>query len=69
MKLGPSCIGARATVGNYSTTLYDTKIGEDAALGALSILMKGEELPERTAWEGSPARTVCDLIVPQSIAA
>jgi len=73
MKLSRSDIGARATIGAYSTTLYDTRIGEDAALGALSILMKGEELPPGTTWEGSPARPapVDDpgVIAPEPIAA
>ncbi len=56
MKLGRSDIGARTAMGTYSTTLYDTRIGDDASLGDLSIVMKGEELPAGTAWEGSPAR-------------
>lgn len=73
MKLGRSDIGAGTTIGTYSTTLYDTRIGDDASLGDLSILMKGEELPCGTAWEGSPARVATEkdprLISRESIAA
>jgi hypothetical protein len=36
--------------------LYDTRLEEGAALGDLSLLMKGETLPAWTSWEGIPAR-------------
>jgi hypothetical protein len=29
---------------------------DDAQLGDLSVLMKGETLPTGTSWEGSPAK-------------
>ncbi len=49
-------IGADATVGGCSVVLYDAAIGDGGCLDALSLLMKGETLPEGTAWAGIPAR-------------
>jgi len=46
----------RATIGSYAIVLYDAEIGEDAQLGDLSVVMKGEALPPGTSWEGLPAR-------------
>lgn len=56
MKVGPVRIGNRATIGSHAVVLYDAEIGEDAQLGDMSVVMKGEFLPPRTSWEGSPAR-------------
>ena len=56
MKGGPVTIGARATIGSIAIVLYDASVGEDASLGDLSVVMKGETLPPGTSWEGSPAR-------------
>ena len=56
MKVSGLKIGARATVGSLAIVLYDAVIEDDAQLGDLSVLMKGETLPAGTSWEGSPAR-------------
>ena len=56
MKVSGVDIGARATVGSLAIVLYDAVIEDDAQLGDLSVLMKGERLPAGTSWEGSPAR-------------
>jgi non-ribosomal peptide synthetase-like protein len=56
MKMDDIRIGARAKVGAGSLVLYGTRMEEGAALGDLSLLMKGEVLPARTEWEGIPAR-------------
>ena len=56
MKVSSLKIGDRATVGSMSIVLYDSVIEDDAQLGDLSVLMKGETLPPGTSWEGSPAR-------------
>jgi carbonic anhydrase/acetyltransferase-like protein (isoleucine patch superfamily) len=56
MKLGPVAIGARSTIGSGSIVLYGASVGADAKVGDLSIIMKGEVVPCRTSWEGSPAR-------------
>jgi non-ribosomal peptide synthetase-like protein len=58
MKIGLVDIGARVTVGTRSTILYDTRVGDNARLGPLTLVAKGEHLPEGTRWEGSPARPV-----------
>ncbi|MBS1629995.1 MAG: amino acid adenylation domain-containing protein [Bacteroidetes bacterium] len=57
MKIGPVKIGARSTVGTRSIILYDSEIGERVLLGPLSLVMKGERLPEETSWTGSPVRS------------
>lgn len=56
MKVSTVSIGKRATVGTRTVVLYDSIMEQDAQLGDLSVLMKGEVLPTGTAWEGSPAR-------------
>ena len=58
MKIGRVVIGARVTVGARSTILYDTRVGDDARLGPLTLVAKGERLPPATAWTGSPAAPV-----------
>jgi len=55
MKIGKVEIGACVTVGTRSTILYDTQVGGGARLGPLTLVAKGERLPPRTRWEGSPA--------------
>jgi non-ribosomal peptide synthetase-like protein len=55
MKIGAVEIGARVTVGSRSTILYDSKVGDDVCLGPLTLVAKGEQLPPKTRWEGSPA--------------
>jgi non-ribosomal peptide synthetase-like protein len=56
MKMSTIDIGASCKVGAGSLVLYDTRLEEGAALGDLSLLMKGETLPAWTSWEGIPAR-------------
>ena len=56
MKVSGVRVGDRATIGSYAIVLYDAEIGEDAQLGDLSVVMKGEALPPGTSWEGLPAR-------------
>ena len=56
MKVSAVVIGNRVTIGSHAVVLYDAEIGDDAQLGDLSVVMKGEFLPPRTSWEGSPAR-------------
>jgi acetyltransferase-like isoleucine patch superfamily enzyme len=56
MKMSNINIGPRARVGAGSLVLYDTVLGEGAALGDLSLLMKGETLPAHSRWEGIPAQ-------------
>jgi non-ribosomal peptide synthetase-like protein len=56
MKMGRVRLGRRSTVGAMSTVLYDTELGDGATLGDLSLMMKGESLPEETRWLGIPVR-------------
>ena len=56
MKIGRIQIGNRVTLGTRSTVLYDTVLGEQVQVGPLSLIMKGESLPARSSWTGSPAR-------------
>jgi non-ribosomal peptide synthetase-like protein len=55
MKMSGIDIAPRCKVGAGSLVLYDTRLEEGAALGDLSLLMKGETLPSWTSWQGIPA--------------
>jgi non-ribosomal peptide synthetase-like protein len=57
MKMGTVRIGRRCAVGTMSTVLYDTEMKDGAALGDLSLLMKGETLPAGTRWHGIPSKS------------
>ncbi len=57
MKIGPVRIGARSSIGARSVVLYDSKVGEDTKLEALSLVMKGESLPPESHWGGSPLKS------------
>jgi non-ribosomal peptide synthetase-like protein len=50
--------GAGCEIGEQSIVLYDTEIHDDARVGPLSLVMKGETLPAGTAWVGSPLSAV-----------
>ncbi|GBF27497.1 linear gramicidin synthase subunit D [bacterium MnTg02] len=54
MKSSTLYIGDRCTVGNMSVVLYDTRMEEGAVLGPLSLLMKGEIMPQGSRWHGIP---------------
>ena len=56
MKIGEISIGARTSVGAASTILYDSSVGDDARLGPLTLVTKGESIPASSYWTGSPAR-------------
>lgn len=58
MKTGTIHVGEGAVIGAGSTVLYDTQIGEDAYLGPLTLVMKGEAIPPRSGFGGSPARPI-----------
>ncbi|MEN8774467.1 MAG: Pls/PosA family non-ribosomal peptide synthetase [Akkermansiaceae bacterium] len=49
LKIGDSC-----SVGNMAVVLYDTEMKDGAELAPLSLLMKGETVPEKTRWCGIP---------------
>ncbi len=51
-------IGAGCTLGVNAWVHYSVKMGEGAQLAADAFLMKGEEVPPNTRWEGNPASQV-----------
>lgn len=51
-------INSRCSIGHASNVLYHTEMGEHSTLGNLSLLMKGEKLPENSSWSGCPAQTI-----------
>ena len=55
MKVDHVIIGSRVTMGARCTVLYSATVGDDVKLGPLTLVMKGESLPQRTHWEGAPA--------------
>jgi len=63
MKVGPIKVGSRCSVGNYSVILCDSELKQDAHVGHLSLVMKGETIPSNTLWRGSPAQAVEDTRV------
>lgn len=56
MKIGRIEIGRGVSIGALTTVLYDTRIGDYAELGVLTIVMKGEAIPPHTRWAGAPAQ-------------
>jgi non-ribosomal peptide synthetase-like protein len=55
MKVGRIAVGNGVTVGAGSTVLYDTRVSDYARLGPLTVVMKGEQIPASSAWDGAPA--------------
>jgi non-ribosomal peptide synthetase-like protein len=55
MRIGRVTIGEGATLGVRTTVLYDASVGAHCRLGPLTLVAKGEHLPEATRWTGSPA--------------
>lgn len=55
MKMSTVNIGPGASIGTRTVVLYDTVVGADVRLGALSLVMKGERLTSGTNWQGLPA--------------
>ncbi|MGW4488541.1 Pls/PosA family non-ribosomal peptide synthetase [Amycolatopsis sp. NPDC004368] len=51
-------VGARSTVGVGAWVHYGATMGEGSVLAADSFLMKGEDMPPHTRWEGNPAREI-----------
>jgi non-ribosomal peptide synthetase-like protein len=56
MKIGPIRIGCRTTIGSGTIVLYDSEIGDDTRIEALSLVMKGERLAPGADWTGSPVK-------------
>lgn len=58
MKVGKIKIGKRTSIGARSIVLYDTEIGDDVKMEPLSLVMKGEKIPNKTSWGGSPVKSI-----------
>ncbi len=56
MKVGAIKIGARSSIGAGTIILYDSEVGDDTKIEALSLVMKGERLSPGTDWTGSPVK-------------
>ncbi|GAA1877660.1 Pls/PosA family non-ribosomal peptide synthetase [Streptantibioticus ferralitis] len=56
MKMSNVRVGKASSVGPRSVVLYDAEVGDGTSLDALSLVMKGERLPDQTRWRGIPAR-------------
>lgn len=56
MKVGPVKIGKRCSIGARTIILYDSEIGDNVNVDALSLVMKGENLQSDSNWGGSPVK-------------
>lgn len=56
MKVGAVKIGARSSIGAGTIILYDSELGDDTNIEALSLVMKGERLAPGSDWTGSPVK-------------
>ena len=66
MKVGRIKVGNDVTIGAGSIVLYDTNVGDGAQIGPLTLVMKGEALPPRSSWVGSPAQPMRRTVVAPS---
>lgn len=64
MKVGRVELGRGVCVAAGATVLYDTHIGDYARLRPLTVVMKGENIPASTEWEGAPAAPVAQVAQP-----
>ena len=55
MKIDDVDIGRKVYMGPRSAVLYSAKVGDNARLGPLTLVMKGEHIPAASSWTGSPA--------------
>ncbi|MDR0792057.1 MAG: amino acid adenylation domain-containing protein [Chitinophagaceae bacterium] len=56
MKVGHVAIGSECSIGARSIILYDSVIGNNNKIQPLSLIMKGETLPDNQEWAGSPIK-------------
>jgi non-ribosomal peptide synthetase-like protein len=55
MKIDHVEIGSKVYMGPRSAVLYSARVGDNARLGALTLVMKGEHIPAASSWAGCPA--------------
>jgi len=58
MKASSLQIKKNCTIGNMAIVLYDSVIDTNTTLKPLSLVMKGENLPSNSKWEGIPCQIV-----------
>ena len=58
MKMSHLHIGNDCSVGPMAVVLYDSVMENGSSIDALSLVMKGEVIPQNTSWAGSPAKFV-----------
>ncbi|MEN9436529.1 MAG: hypothetical protein RIR09_1184 [Pseudomonadota bacterium] len=58
MKIDHVHIGSKVYMGPRSSVLYGAVVADNAKLGALTLVMKGEFIPPATSWRGCPAAPV-----------
>lgn len=55
MKIDHVRIGSRVTMSPRCSVLYSAEVGDNARLGPLTLVMKGESIPANSHWHGCPA--------------
>jgi non-ribosomal peptide synthetase-like protein len=60
MKADALEIGDYCSLGNMSVILYGARMERGAKLGPMSLLMKGESLPQSSRWHGIPTEQIED---------
>ena len=58
MKMERVRLDDRCQLGTAAVVLYDSLLAADVSLHPMSLVMKGEQVPAATAWEGIPASRV-----------
>lgn len=56
MGVGPVVVGPGASVGAHSVILPGATVGAHASVGPASLVMRGDQLPAGTHWQGNPVR-------------
>ncbi len=54
LRIGPTELQAGATLGPTAAVLPDTMIGVGTSVAGHSVVLRGEELPSGTRWQGAP---------------
>ncbi len=58
MKMERIRLDNNCQMGSAAVVLYDSLLADDVLIHPLSLIMKGEQIPEATSWQGIPASRV-----------
>jgi non-ribosomal peptide synthetase-like protein len=58
LRIGRATLGPGSSLGPASAVLPDTVVGAGACVGGRSVVLRGEELPPGTRWQGAPVVSV-----------